>query len=69
MFRFLVDRVIWEVVLKSKGVQESWTFFKKEILKIQEQAVPKCQKTSWQGGRMALLNRELWLEVRRKEIL
>ena len=42
LFRRLVDRVPWEAVLKGKGVQEGWTFFKKEILKVQEQAVPMC---------------------------
>ncbi|KAK4824952.1 hypothetical protein QYF61_021640 [Mycteria americana] len=31
LFRSLVDRVPWEAVLKGKGVQEGWTFFKKEI--------------------------------------
>ncbi|KAK4814312.1 LOW QUALITY PROTEIN: hypothetical protein QYF61_014826 [Mycteria americana] len=31
LFRRLVDRVPWEAVLKGKGVQEGWTFFKKEI--------------------------------------
>ncbi|KAK4830740.1 hypothetical protein QYF61_013190 [Mycteria americana] len=36
LFRSLVDRVPWEAVLKGKGVQEDWTFFKKEILKAQE---------------------------------
>jgi len=30
-FRRLVDRVPWEAVLRGKGVQEGWTFFKKEI--------------------------------------
>ena len=40
LFRGLVDRVPLEAVLKGKGVQEGWTFFKKEILKVQEQAVP-----------------------------
>ncbi|KAK4831739.1 hypothetical protein QYF61_018869 [Mycteria americana] len=48
-----------------KGVQESWTFFKKEI-KVQEQAVPMCRKTSLWGRRLAWLNRELWLELRKK---
>ncbi|KAK4825920.1 hypothetical protein QYF61_003415 [Mycteria americana] len=43
--RRLVDRVPWEAVLKGKGEQEGWTFFKKEILKAQEQAIPMCQKT------------------------
>ena len=42
LFRGLVDRVPWEAVLKGKGVQEGWTFFKKEILKAQEQVVPMC---------------------------
>ena len=40
LFRSLVDRVPWEAVPKGKGVQEGWTFFKKEISKVQEQAIP-----------------------------
>ncbi|GAB0176377.1 hypothetical protein GRJ2_000102900 [Grus japonensis] len=36
LFRSLVDRVPWEAVLKGKGVQEGWTFFKNEILKAHE---------------------------------
>ncbi|KAK4828567.1 hypothetical protein QYF61_027657 [Mycteria americana] len=40
LFRTLVERVPWETVLKGKGVQEQWAFFKKEVLKVQEQAVP-----------------------------
>ncbi|KAK4822072.1 hypothetical protein QYF61_009333 [Mycteria americana] len=50
LFRRLVDRVPWEAALMGKGVQEGWTFFKEEVLKAQERAVP----------------RELWLELRRK---
>ncbi|KAK4825741.1 hypothetical protein QYF61_002180 [Mycteria americana] len=66
LFRSLVDRVPWEAALKGKGLQEGWTFFKKEILKVQEQAVPMCQKMSRQGRRLSWLNRELWLELRKK---
>ncbi|KAK4821662.1 LOW QUALITY PROTEIN: hypothetical protein QYF61_027130 [Mycteria americana] len=66
LFRRLVDRVPWEAVLKGKGVQEGWTFFKEEVLKAQDQAVPVCQKTSWWGRLPALLNRELWLALRKK---
>ena len=69
LFRSLVDRVPWEAVLKGKGVQEGWTFFKKEILKAQEQAVPMCRNRSQQGRRPAWLNRELWLELRKKRRL
>lgn len=39
-FRRSTDRVSWEAVLKGKGVQEGWTCFKKEIVKLQVQAVP-----------------------------
>ncbi|GAB0207710.1 hypothetical protein GRJ2_003236700 [Grus japonensis] len=66
LFRKWVDRVPLEEVLKGKGVQEGWTFFKKEVLKAQEQAVPMCRKTGQQGRRPAWLNRELWLELRKK---
>ncbi|KAK4813839.1 hypothetical protein QYF61_001937 [Mycteria americana] len=66
LFRRLVNRVPWEAALKGKGVQEGWTFFKEEVLKAQERAVPRCRKTSQQGRRPAWLNRELWLELRKK---
>ena len=67
LFRRLVDRVPLEAVPKSKGVQECWTLFKREILKVQEQAVPVCQKTSWWRKRVACLNRKHWLELRKKK--
>ncbi|KAK4826062.1 hypothetical protein QYF61_005021 [Mycteria americana] len=66
LFRTLVERVPWETVLKSKGVQGGWAFFKKEILKAQEQAVPMCHKTNQQGRRLAWPNRELLLGLRKK---
>ncbi|KAK4825912.1 hypothetical protein QYF61_003407 [Mycteria americana] len=66
LFRRLVERVPWEAALKGKGVQEGWTFFKEEVLKAQDQAVPRCRKTSQWGRRPARLNRELWLELREK---
>ncbi|KAK4822594.1 hypothetical protein QYF61_017326 [Mycteria americana] len=50
LFRRLVERIPWEAALTGKGVQEGWTFFKEEVLKAQEGAVP----------------RELWLELGKK---
>jgi len=48
----LVERVPWERVLKGKGVQKGWTFFKEEVFKAQEQAVPMCRKTNgWEDDR------------------
>jgi len=49
LFRTLAERVSGEIVLKGKGVQAGWTFFKEEILKAQERAVPMCHKTSRRG--------------------
>ncbi|KAK4810604.1 LOW QUALITY PROTEIN: hypothetical protein QYF61_007341 [Mycteria americana] len=66
LFRRLVERVPWEAALMGKGVQEGWTFFKKEVLKAQDRAVPICRKTSRWERRPARLNRELWLELRKK---
>lgn len=40
LFGRLVGGIPWEAVLKGKAVQKSWTLFKKEIIKEQEQAVP-----------------------------
>jgi len=47
--------------MTGRGVQEGWTFFMKEIFKAQKQTFPTGQKMSWQGKKLAWLNRELWL--------
>ncbi|KAK4824656.1 hypothetical protein QYF61_017029 [Mycteria americana] len=44
LFRRLVERVPWEAALMGKGVQEGWTFFKEEVLKVQDQAVPRKKR-------------------------
>ena len=49
LFRMLVERLPGDKVLKGKGVQEGWTFFKEEVIKAQEQAVPMCRKTHQRG--------------------
>ena len=46
LFRRLVGRVPWGSVLEGKGVQDVWLLFKKEVLKVQEQAVPLICKMS-----------------------
>ena len=43
LFRRLVGGVPWDSILDSKGVQDSWSLFKKEFLKVQEQDVPETQ--------------------------
>lgn len=41
-------------------------FFKYHLLEVQEQALPKCQKSSRKGRRPAWLSRDLLLELRQK---
>ncbi|KAK4818289.1 hypothetical protein QYF61_010431 [Mycteria americana] len=54
LFRSLLDRVPWGAVLKGKGVQEGWTFFKKEILKVHEQAIHHVLKDEPEGKKTGL---------------
>ena len=49
LLRTLVERVPWETVLKGRGVQAGGIFFKEEVLKTQEQAVPMCCKMNQRG--------------------
>ena len=37
LFKRLIDKIPWEAALKDMGVQEGWTYFKREVLKAQEQ--------------------------------
>ena len=46
LFRTMVERVPWEVVLGGVGAQEGWEWFKEVTLKMQELTTPKSWKTS-----------------------
>jgi len=63
LFRRLVGGVPWDSVLKSKGVQDGWSLFKKEVLKAQEQAVPLSSKMSQRERRSAWMSKELFLRL------
>uniref|UniRef100_A0A8B9TVH4 BACK domain-containing protein n=1 Tax=Anas platyrhynchos TaxID=8839 RepID=A0A8B9TVH4_ANAPL len=67
LLRTLVGGVPWEAVLKGRGVQKGWALFKRQILMAQERSIPMRPKMSQRGRRPAWLNRELWLELRRKK--
>jgi len=49
--------------LEGNGVQKGWTLLKKEVLKVQEQAVPLSCKMSWWGRRPGWMNGELFLKL------
>ncbi|XP_054045493.1 uncharacterized protein LOC128904794 [Rissa tridactyla] len=66
LFRSMVESVPWEAVLKSKGAQEGWSYFKQVLLEAQEKGIPMSRKTSRRGRRPAWLNKELWLDLGKK---
>ncbi|KAF1487797.1 hypothetical protein FQV18_0002667, partial [Eudyptula minor novaehollandiae] len=71
LLKELVSKVPWKSAFKGiwsplGGVQEVWTFFKKEIFKCAGAGNPRVPRTSWWGRPPAWLNRELWLELRKK---
>ena len=66
LFRTLVERVPWEVVLESVGAQEGWEYFKETVLKVQDLTIPKAWKTSRWVRRSGGLNRDLWLDLKNK---
>lgn len=46
LFRTMVERVPWEVVLESLGAQEGWEYFKETVLKVQDLTIPMSHKMS-----------------------
>ena len=54
-------------VLGSKGVQDGWLLFKKEVSKAQEQAVALSRKMSQHRRRPVWMNRELFLRLQEKK--
>ena len=66
LLKGLVSKVPWESAFEGFGVQECWSLFKSHVLRAQEQAIPKCGKSSKRGRRPAWLSRDLLLELRQK---
>ena len=46
LFRTMIERVPWEVVLESVGAQEGWEYFKETVLKVQNLTIPMSRKMS-----------------------
>ena len=46
LFRTMVEKVPWEVVLEGMGAQEGLEYFKEVILKVQELTIPKTWQMS-----------------------
>lgn len=44
LLRQLLSRISWEAAFEGVGVCQCWSVLKYHLLKVQEQAIPKCQE-------------------------
>ena len=66
LLRVLV-KVPWETAFEGIGVHQCWSVFKHCLLKAQDQAIPKYQKSSRWGRKPTWLTRDLLLELGQKK--
>ena len=52
LLRELLSKVPWEKAFEGAGVHQCWSLFKYHLLRAQEQAIPKCRKSSRRGRRI-----------------
>jgi len=56
LFKELVSRPRWEMVIRYKGAEQSWQIFKDAFHRAQELSVPRCKKSGKEGKRPAWLS-------------
>lgn len=66
LLKELISQVPCGCALEGIGVHLCWSLFKSNLLRLQDQAIPKCQKSSKRDTRLAWLSRDLFLELRQK---
>lgn len=59
LLRVLVSKMLWETTIEGAEVHQCWSVFKHHLLRAQEQALPKCCKSSRRDRRLAWLSRVL----------
>ncbi|CAM5114317.1 unnamed protein product [Natator depressus] len=62
-----MGRIPWGTIMKGKGVQESWLYFKESLLRLQGQTIPMSRKNSKHGRRPAWLNGEILADLKHKK--
>lgn len=65
LLRKIVSKVPSETAFEGIGVHQCWSVLKQCLLKAQDQAILKYQKSSRRGRRPVCLTRDLLLELRR----
>ncbi|KFO80819.1 hypothetical protein N303_05322, partial [Cuculus canorus] len=69
LFKELVNRAPWHVVLRGRGAEQSWQIFKDVFHKAQENSVPKCRTFGMEGKTPAWLSQDLLVKLKDKRKL
>jgi len=65
LFKALVSRTPWEMVLRDRRSEQCWQIFKDAFHRAQDFSVPRCKKTG-KGKRPAWLSRDLLVKLKGK---
>jgi len=66
LFKELLGGIPWVRALEGRGVQESWSLFKRHFLHAQQRCIPLSKKSRKGGKRPAWMSNELLVELRLK---
>ncbi|KFO70779.1 hypothetical protein N303_15360, partial [Cuculus canorus] len=69
LFKELLGRTAWDMILQDKGEKHSWEIFKEAFHRAQESSVPVCRKSGRKGKRLTWLSRELLVKLKKKKVL
>ncbi|KFO69866.1 hypothetical protein N303_00632, partial [Cuculus canorus] len=69
LFKELLRRTPWDVVLQDKVEEQSWKIFKEAFHRAQERSVPLCRRTGRKGKRPAWLSQDLLVKLKKKKEL
>jgi len=66
LFKELVNRTPWEMVLRDTGAEQSWQIFKDAFQRVQELSVSGCKKSGKEGKRPAWLSLGMLVKLKSK---
>jgi len=69
LFKELVSRTPWEMVLRDRGTEQRWQIFEDAFHRTQELSVPRCKKSGKEGKTPAWLSRDLLVKLKGKREL
>ncbi|KFQ18254.1 hypothetical protein N331_11172, partial [Merops nubicus] len=66
LFKELISKTPWEIVLRDKGLEQGWKIFKDTYHRVQELSFPRCRKSGREGRRPTWLSQDLLVRLKNK---